>query len=68
MIEIPPSLDALRDGPMTLREITAASAKVLDCNQYYDDVLAVLMVLRDEGRVVRISSGGDYRNHVWKAV
>lgn len=63
-----PSVEVLRDmGPLTLREVTAETARRMGVPQTYEDVAAVLERERKRGRVARVSEGGDYRNNMWDA-
>lgn len=63
------SVTVLREsGPLDLREITRLTAIRMGWSLMYDDVDAVLRREQDAGRVALVSSAGDYRNQVWKAV
>lgn len=63
------SLEILREqGPMTLRELTRATARKRNWGSlYYDDVDAVMHGHLDRGEVTR-EKAEDWRNDVWAAV
>lgn len=61
------SLDVLREqGPMTLRELTGATAKRMGWSLMYADVDAVMRRHAEDGDAT-CSSGADYRDSVWTA-
>lgn len=54
------------DGPMTLRELTRATAQRMQMVLMYEDVAAVMQGHLNDG-LVAVEDAPDYRDKVWRA-